>query len=117
MQICPTEALRSEKDNATLRISFDRSICPGCGLCERQCPERDRGAITVRRSAFLGVDAPGRAALVEQRQPLCAICGAPIASAGMLSRVEEMLRSGGAGNSEVIRVIGTRCVKCRGLGA
>jgi ferredoxin len=89
-------------------LVFDHSLCNGCGACVEVCPERRRGAVSMRR-----VLEPGRLAAPEflagDEVARCESCGGTIAPRRMLSRVQERL----AGRGREAEVAGRFCPRCR----
>lgn len=51
--ICPTGALKIEKDGTGKLLSYDRTLCTACGLCVTFCKEK---AICIREADFVPAD-------------------------------------------------------------
>ncbi len=88
---CPTGALAYETRDGWAHLSFQSDLCIACGQCLEACPERERGAIRLRR----GVDTErlrrGRQDLASGELALCQRCGEVVAPRKMLARLESLL--------------------------
>lgn len=76
VRICPTQALVSEEDDDTYRLTFIASRCIGCNLCVEGCPV---GAVETR--PFVNphhLQNETSVVLVEGKRGVCRKCGAPI---------------------------------------
>ncbi|MEE9600901.1 MAG: 4Fe-4S dicluster domain-containing protein [Thermoplasmata archaeon] len=107
---CPTSALTHEEGEEGVTLSFDAGECVACGLCLSKCPERGRGAIILHKIVNLELLSQGRMPVYVERMARCIACGAPIASAKMLGRLEELL---GSEHAPVMPLISSHCMDCR----
>lgn len=107
---CPGGALRVDADGDEVSLSFDPSLCSACGECARVCPEAEAGAIRVERRTDLVAMAQGRVTLHRDIERRCESCGASIASAGLLRRLETLL---GDDATALTDRIGRFCSTCR----
>jgi ferredoxin len=108
---CPTGALDVERTGDGIRIGFDAAACTACGICVPRCPEVPRGALRLEQVVDLRRLAAGRTVVYRDRAPRCVTCGAPIAPAGMMARLAEML---GDQYVTLAPTIGRYCADCRG---
>ena len=107
--VCPFGALSIDVDRQArrVRLTFRHDLCRGCGFCVEACPH---DAMSVRR--ILNPAAWGRVTIVaEDELASCTRCGAPIASASALRRVEEELKRQGVPSRVVERI--RLCPRCR----
>ncbi len=111
---CPTEALILHEGADVVTLSFDPTLCTGCGLCAGRCPEAGRQALSVEPITDIEALSRGRVKLYEDRTSRCELCGAPVAPAAMLQRLETLLD--GDLNAATLAAITTRCTSCRATG-
>jgi ferredoxin len=107
---CPNGALRVEADGDEVSLDFDPALCSACGECARVCPEAEAGAIRVERRTDLASMARGRVSLHRDVELSCESCGASIASAGLLRRLEALLGDDAAALTDRL---GRFCATCR----
>jgi len=107
---CPTGALKTEVDDDEVSLTFDPSLCTACGECARTCPEAETGAIRVTSRTDLAAIARGRTTLHTEVERNCESCGAPVASAGMIRRLGELL---GEDGPALTPRLGRFCATCR----
>ncbi len=107
---CPSEALVLEHANGRLRLSFEAALCTACAQCLPACPEKAQGVLELERATNLERLAAGRVVLHEDHEWRCESCGAPIAPARMLQRIEALL---GDEHAATLGVITRYCPQCR----
>lgn len=107
---CPTGALAVEGTSGPMALSFDATLCGGCALCLGRCPEAEREALRVRAAVDLQRLARGRTVLYRDETLRCQACGGPIAPAGLLARLEQVL---GEGYGPLMATISRSCPSCR----
>jgi NAD-dependent dihydropyrimidine dehydrogenase PreA subunit len=110
-KICPTNALRESYEDGVISISFAAEACVNCAQCIAECPEIERGAISVRGIIDTNRLTAGRMTLNEGTVSSCEICGNAIAPATMMNRIGDLL---GEGFQDTMKMLETRCLDCRG---
>ena len=86
---CPSGALQSCDD--TPRLSLIESRCHQCGLCKAACPER---TIELVPRLLYNKEEAERPVVLRETEPFnCVECGRPFASAAMISRMQEKLKT------------------------
>jgi len=86
---CPSGALQSSDD--TPRLSLMESRCHQCGLCKAACPER---MIELVPRLLYDKEQAERPVVLRETEPFhCVECGRPFASAAMVSRMQEKLKT------------------------
>ncbi|MBI4338447.1 MAG: 4Fe-4S binding protein [Chloroflexi bacterium] len=106
---CPTGAL-ALTEGEEVALSFDAALCVGCAACDQVCPERERGAIAVRRAVDLRALREGRQVRIADQPVRCAICGKSFVTQRMVRRVQaELERMGRHVPDAVLRC----CPDCR----
>jgi ferredoxin len=108
---CPTGALAVDRAGDAISIGFDAANCSACGICVPRCPEVERGVLRLQPAVDLRRLATGRTVVYQDRAPRCVACGAPIAPAGMMTRLAEML---GEQYVALAPTIARYCADCRG---
>jgi Pyruvate/2-oxoacid:ferredoxin oxidoreductase delta subunit len=108
--VCPPGALKVNRSDGAVEISFDASICVGCAMCVATCPEIENDAITLHRRFDTAALAAGRHAIRTGSTATCEKCGDPIAPSAMLERFQSML---GPEHAGTLDLIGRRCINCR----
>ncbi len=108
--VCPPGALKVNRTDGAIEISFDATLCVGCSMCVATCPEIDKEAITLHRRFDSGELAVGRHAVRTESTEMCEKCGNPIAPSAMLERIRSML---GPEHAGTVDLIGRRCISCR----
>ncbi len=105
---CPTGALDYATRDGWARLSLQPDLCIACGQCLEVCPERERGAIALRRGVDTAGLLRGRQDIASDELALCGRCGGVVAPRKMLARLEALLgpRS---------RRMAQLCQDCRGL--
>ena len=74
--VCPTGALRAERNGAgLLRLSVDSGRCIACGACVTCCPE---AVATLERAVDGNLLAAGRQVMATKPSVTCATCGSPL---------------------------------------
>jgi ferredoxin len=74
--VCPTGALRAERNGAgLLRLSVDSGRCIACGACVTCCPE---AVATLERAVDGDLLATGRQIMATEPSVTCATCGSPL---------------------------------------
>lgn len=111
VSVCPTGALASLEDGSEVALSFDATQCVACGACVSRCPEAEHGVLCLHRTVDLRRLRAGRTVLCRDQTPRCQACGAPIAPAGMLSRIADLL---GLEFAPLAATITRYCARCRG---
>ena len=106
---CPTGALQASDDAGWRSLSFDANLCVACGTCTSRCPEGGRGAITLRPLVDLSRLRQGRTVASTSELVACRSCGAPVAPAALLARIEDLV-----GDERVLNAL-RRCQDCRSL--
>jgi formate hydrogenlyase subunit 6/NADH:ubiquinone oxidoreductase subunit I len=108
--ICPTDALKYEREDDHLALTFDPALCVACGRCYSQCPEKAAGAIGMTRITDLREISEGRRTLLRSQETLCERCGAPVATRAMLARIAVLL-----GDDYSPQYMERLCTECRGI--
>ena len=108
---CPTEALRLERAEHGVALTFDAGLCTGCALCAECCPETSSAALRVDKLTDFARIRQARVTLNRSREARCVACGAPIAPEGMLQRIRDLL---GPDAPSLSNTIGSYCLSCRG---
>ena len=86
---CPSGALQSCDDAP--RLSLMESRCHQCGLCRAACPEQ---AIELVPRLLFDNEEAERSVVLREMEPFnCVECGRPFASAAMISRMQEKLKT------------------------
>lgn len=89
--VCPTGALHVQKTDRRLSLMYDHSLCKGCPVCEKVCPER---CITIDRRVRLD-----RLFSVEKRCEkgilFCRGCNRPLTTDAVFEKVKGILTSHG----------------------
>lgn len=89
-QACPTQALGLAHNPIGETLTFRHARCVACGTCVEQCPEK---VLHLDRTLDFGrLGGPGEV-LARTRVIRCRLCQQVIASASMLARVQQTLRS------------------------
>lgn len=105
---CPTAALALAEGDQSVAIEFTPARCVACDLCVDACPEQSRGAIAMERVTDAGAIAGGARILAQEDVARCRACGGPVAPAGVLSRVADIL-----GTQFDARRMAELCPSCR----
>ena len=85
---CPFGALSAGAD--VPRLAFCEAPCRQCGICEASCPER---AIRMTPRFLCMPDAVNSPRTLCEAEPFrCLECGAPFATAAMITRMREKLK-------------------------
>lgn len=86
-QVCPSSALTDNPESVQLRFVEDN--CVQCGLCETACPE---DAVSLRpRLLYDGPERRQTRVLNEEAPFHCVSCGAPFATASVITRMLDQL--------------------------
>ena len=84
---CPAKALIA--DGAVPRLSLIEARCHQCGICREACPEN---CLTLQPRLLCDATAASAPTVLHAAEPFqCVECGAPFASAAMISRMQEKL--------------------------
>ncbi len=105
---CPTDALKMERDQEGVSLTYDPGLCISCESCAPICPER---VVRVEKVTDLSQIAQGRRTLHRDTEVRCEACGAPVAPGAMLKRIAGML---GPEDASTLSFITRYCHSCRG---
>ncbi len=107
--VCPTGSLSCRTGDGEMRLEFTASFCIGCSRCVSVCPERRKGAISVRKMIDLAAISQGPRILSRAGEVLCKKCGKSFATDSMIQRLKSVL------GENFRSVMGALCSNCRGL--
>ncbi len=100
---CPSGAISASGD-LSVRLSFNSTLCDGCGVCLEVCPEKclqlKQGKAGTQTDVVLFQDEFAR----------CDKCGSVIGSKAMIKRVRSKLRADDASLAAKIQL----CPVCKG---
>ena len=89
VSVCPSGALQSCDDAP--RLSLMESRCHQCGLCMAACPEQ---TIELVPRLLYDTEEAERSVVLREMEPFnCVECGKPFASAAMINRIQEKLKT------------------------
>lgn len=108
--VCPPNALKVNRSDGSIEITFDPRLCVGCSMCIATCPEIEKGALTLDRRFDSDALTAGRHVARTGSTATCEKCGDPIAPSAMLGRIQSML---GPEHAGTLDLISRRCISCR----
>jgi len=108
--VCPPSALKVNRADGSIEITFDPGLCVGCSMCIATCPEIEKGALTLDRRFDSDALTVGRHVVRSGSTATCEKCGDPIAPSAMLGRIQSML---GPEHAGTLDLISRRCISCR----
>ncbi|ABI56632.1 4Fe-4S binding protein [Alkalilimnicola ehrlichii MLHE-1] len=86
-QVCPSSALTDNPESVQLRFIEDN--CVQCGLCQTACPEE---AVSLRPRLLYDGPERRQARVLNEEAPFhCVSCGAPFATASVITRMLDQL--------------------------
>jgi ferredoxin len=106
--VCPTGALRAERNGAGLPcLSVDSGRCTACEACVTSCPE---AVVTLEKAVDGALLAAGRQVIATVATATCVTCGGPL----LAGLSPALLRSRiGQSHSAIADGMGEVCADCR----